>query len=86
MSRRRQAVTLLGGLLLPWFFNLTYVLRPSLIIDLTPLGFGLALPLWGVALFGLREPDPLPSARAQVFENDERRGWWSSVVRVRSRT
>ncbi len=68
MSRRRQAVALLGGLLLPWFFNLAYVLRPSLIIDLTPLGFGLALPLWGLALFGLREPDPLPSARAQVFE------------------
>ena len=67
-SRRRQAVALLGGLLLPWFFNLAYVLRHALVVDLTPLGFGLALPLWGLALFGLRQPDPLPSARAQVIE------------------
>ena len=67
-SRRRQAVALFGGLLLPWLFNLVYLFRPSLMVDLTPLGFALALPLWGFALFGLRHPDPLPSARVQVIE------------------
>lgn len=72
---RRQAVLLIGAVLIPLLVNLFYQFGPRILpdlsspIDLTPLSFTLTAFLLSAAIFGLRLFDLVPIARHTVLEH-----------------
>ncbi len=72
---RRQAVILIGAVLIPLLVNVFYQLAPRLIpdfsisIDLTPISFTVTAFLLSAGIFGLRLFDLVPIARHTVLEH-----------------
>lgn len=72
---RRQAILLIGAVLIPLLVNLFYQLAPLLLaeismpIDLTPISFTLTAFLLSAGIFGLRLFDLVPIARHTVLEH-----------------
>jgi diguanylate cyclase (GGDEF)-like protein/PAS domain S-box-containing protein len=72
---RRQAVILIGAVLIPLLVNVLYQLAPRLIpdfpisIDLTPISFTVTAFLLSAGIFGLRLFDLVPIARHTVLEH-----------------
>ncbi len=71
---RRQAITLLGAILIPALVNLFYQLAPRFVpsiaisIDLTPLSFTVTAALLGAGIFGWRLFDLMPITRHRVLD------------------
>jgi len=72
---RRQAIILIGAVLIPLLVNIFYQLAPlfipefSLPIDFTPISFTLTAFLLSTGVFGLRLFDLIPIARYRVLEH-----------------
>jgi diguanylate cyclase (GGDEF)-like protein/PAS domain S-box-containing protein len=72
---RRQAILLIGAVLIPLMVNVFYQIAPrldpefSIPIDLTPISFTLTASLLSASIFGLRLFDLVPIARHTVLEH-----------------
>jgi len=72
---RRQAVILIGAVLIPFLVNIFYQLTPgffssfSIPIDLTPISFIVTAFFLSTGIFGLRLFDLIPIARYRVLEH-----------------
>jgi diguanylate cyclase (GGDEF)-like protein/PAS domain S-box-containing protein len=72
---RRQAIFLIGAVLIPLLVNVFYQIAPrldpeySIPIDLTPISFTLTASLLSASIFGLRLFDLVPIARHTVLEH-----------------
>lgn len=71
---RRQTITLLGAVLIPFLVNVFYQLAPRIApsistpIDLTPLSFTVTAALLGAGIFGWRLFDLMPITRHKVLD------------------
>ena len=67
---RRQMVTILGALAIPWLINALYQAGPDWLppIDLTPISFTLSALFISVSVFGMQLFDLVPFARHLVME------------------
>lgn len=71
---RRQTITLIGAVVVPFSLNIIYQLKPGIIpffsvpVDVTPLSFNVTAILLAASIFGLRLFELMPIARDTVME------------------